>query len=50
MPTDLSVLAQPKLYKSIIEDVIEGVSELFTEEGVDEQVLKELKRVSVKFF
>ncbi|XP_068089167.1 TFIIA-alpha and beta-like factor isoform X2 [Hyperolius riggenbachi] len=35
----------PKLYKSIIEDVIEGVSELFTEEGVDEQVLKELKRL-----
>ncbi|XP_018412703.1 PREDICTED: TFIIA-alpha and beta-like factor [Nanorana parkeri] len=35
----------PKLYKSIIEDVIEGVSELFAEEGVDEQVLKELKRL-----
>nr|DBA27157.1 TPA: hypothetical protein GDO54_011329 [Pyxicephalus adspersus] len=35
----------PKLYKSIIEDVIEGVSELFVEEGVDEQVLKELKRL-----
>ncbi|XP_063300010.1 TFIIA-alpha and beta-like factor [Pelobates fuscus] len=35
----------PKLYKSIIEDVIEGVSELFAEEGVDEQVLKELKQL-----
>ncbi|KAG8443663.1 hypothetical protein GDO86_008998 [Hymenochirus boettgeri] len=35
----------PKLYKSIIEDVIEGVSELFMEEGVDEQVLKELKQL-----
>ncbi|KAM8947721.1 TFIIA-alpha and beta-like factor [Pelodytes ibericus] len=34
----------PKLYKSIIEDVIEAVSELFVEEGVDEQVLKELKQ------
>uniref|UniRef100_A0A8C5MHW1 Ral transcription factor IIA subunit 1 like n=1 Tax=Leptobrachium leishanense TaxID=445787 RepID=A0A8C5MHW1_9ANUR len=35
----------PKLYKSIIEDVIDGVSELFAEEGVDEQVLKELKQL-----
>ncbi|XP_069624756.1 TFIIA-alpha and beta-like factor [Ranitomeya imitator] len=35
----------PKLYKSIIEDVIEGVSELFAEEGVDEQVLKDLKHL-----
>uniref|UniRef100_A0A8B9TWI7 General transcription factor IIA subunit 1 like n=1 Tax=Anas platyrhynchos TaxID=8839 RepID=A0A8B9TWI7_ANAPL len=34
-----------KLYKSIIEDVIEGVRELFTEEGVDEQVLKDLKQL-----
>ncbi|KAM3932508.1 TFIIA-alpha and beta-like factor [Leptodactylus fuscus] len=33
----------PKLYKSIIEDVIEGVAEIFAEEGVDEQVLKDLK-------
>ncbi|XP_073528195.1 TFIIA-alpha and beta-like factor [Phyllobates terribilis] len=35
----------PKLYKSIIEDVIEGVAELFAEEGVDEQVLKDLKHL-----
>ncbi|KAM4041735.1 TFIIA-alpha and beta-like factor [Anomaloglossus baeobatrachus] len=35
----------PKLYKSIIEDVIEGVGELFAEEGVDEQVLKDLKHM-----
>ncbi|XP_069811650.1 TFIIA-alpha and beta-like factor isoform X2 [Dendropsophus ebraccatus] len=35
----------PKLYKSIIEDVIEGVAELFAEEGVDEQVLKDLKQL-----
>uniref|UniRef100_A0A8C0HJ39 Ral transcription factor IIA subunit 1 like n=1 Tax=Chelonoidis abingdonii TaxID=106734 RepID=A0A8C0HJ39_CHEAB len=35
---------QPKLYRSIIEDVIEGVWELFAEEGVEEQVLKDLKQ------
>ncbi|XP_035176378.1 TFIIA-alpha and beta-like factor isoform X2 [Oxyura jamaicensis] len=34
-----------KLYKSVIEDVIEGVRELFTEENVDEQVLKDLKQL-----
>ncbi|NP_001039213.1 TFIIA-alpha and beta-like factor [Xenopus tropicalis] len=35
----------PKLYKSIIEDVMESVRELFVEEGVDEQVLKDLKQL-----
>ncbi|NXJ92227.1 TF2AY factor, partial [Corythaixoides concolor] len=35
----------PKLYKSIIEDVIEGVRELFAEEGLEEQVLKDLKQL-----
>ncbi|NXD10511.1 TF2AY factor, partial [Nothocercus nigrocapillus] len=35
----------PKLYKSIIEDVIEGVRELFAEEGIEEQVLKDLKQL-----
>ncbi|XP_075563431.1 TFIIA-alpha and beta-like factor [Pelecanus crispus] len=35
----------PKLYKSVIEDVIEGVRELFTEEGLEEQVLKDLKQL-----
>ncbi|NWV56605.1 TF2AY factor, partial [Daphoenositta chrysoptera] len=35
----------PELYQSIIEDVIEGVRELFAEEGVDEQVLKDLKQL-----
>ncbi|XP_040286235.1 TFIIA-alpha and beta-like factor [Bufo bufo] len=35
----------PKLYKSIIEDVIEGVADIFAEEGVDEQVLKDLKHL-----
>ncbi|XP_054474362.1 transcription initiation factor IIA subunit 1 isoform X3 [Anoplopoma fimbria] len=33
----------PKLYKSVIEDVINEVRELFLDEGVDEQVLLELK-------
>ncbi|NXI24326.1 TF2AY factor, partial [Sterrhoptilus dennistouni] len=35
----------PELYKSIIEDVIEGVRELFAEEGIEEQVLKDLKQL-----
>ncbi|NXX56356.1 TF2AY factor, partial [Scopus umbretta] len=34
-----------KLYKSVIEDVIEGVRELFAEEGLEEQVLKDLKQL-----
>ncbi|NXY30061.1 TF2AY factor, partial [Pomatorhinus ruficollis] len=38
-------LMQPELYQSIIEDVIEGVRELFAEEGVEEQVLKDLKQL-----
>lgn len=37
---------QPKLYKSVIEDVINEVRELFLDEGVDEQVLLELKTVA----
>ncbi|NWW86344.1 TF2AY factor, partial [Rhynochetos jubatus] len=35
----------PKLYMSIIEDVVEGVRELFAEEGIEEQVLKDLKKL-----
>lgn len=35
----------PKLYRSVIEDVIEGVWDLFAEEGIEEQVLKDLKQV-----
>ncbi|NXU18947.1 TF2AY factor, partial [Pardalotus punctatus] len=35
----------PELYRSIIEDVIEGVRELFAEEGVEEQILKDLKEL-----
>ncbi|KFQ12401.1 TFIIA-alpha and beta-like factor, partial [Leptosomus discolor] len=34
-----------RLYMSIIEDVIEGVRELFAEEGLEEQVLKDLKQL-----
>ncbi|NXN95873.1 TF2AY factor, partial [Rhinopomastus cyanomelas] len=34
-----------KLYKSVIEDVIEGVRELFTEEGLEEEVLQDLKKL-----
>uniref|UniRef100_A0A673MUB1 Transcription initiation factor IIA subunit 1-like n=1 Tax=Sinocyclocheilus rhinocerous TaxID=307959 RepID=A0A673MUB1_9TELE len=33
----------PKLYRSVMEDVISEVRELFLDEGVDEQVLMELK-------
>ncbi|NXC06496.1 TF2AY factor, partial [Orthonyx spaldingii] len=35
----------PELYKSVIEEVIEDVRELFAEEGVEEQVLKDLKQL-----
>ncbi|NXG54101.1 TF2AY factor, partial [Hemiprocne comata] len=34
-----------KLYKSIIEDVIESLREFFAEEGVEEHVLKDLKQL-----
>ncbi|XP_037663109.1 LOW QUALITY PROTEIN: stonin-1 [Choloepus didactylus] len=36
---------QPKLYRSVIEDVIDGVRDLFAEEGIEEQVLKDLKQL-----
>ncbi|XP_069464509.1 TFIIA-alpha and beta-like factor [Ambystoma mexicanum] len=35
----------PKLYRSIIEDVIDNVAEIFAEEGIDEQVLKDLRQL-----
>ena len=38
---------QPKLYRGVIEDVINEVRELFLDEGVDEQVLLELKTVNL---
>ncbi|CAD1479453.1 unnamed protein product [Heterotrigona itama] len=34
-----------KLYNTVIEDVISGVRESFIDEGVDEQVLQELKQI-----
>ncbi|KAI1237678.1 Transcription initiation factor IIA subunit 1, partial [Lamprotornis superbus] len=37
----------PKLYRSVIEDVINDVREVFLDEGVDEQVLMELKTQQV---
>ncbi|XP_032980826.1 TFIIA-alpha and beta-like factor [Rhinolophus ferrumequinum] len=39
------VTSVPKLYRSVIEDVIEGVRDLFAEEGIEEQVLKDLKQL-----
>lgn len=36
---------QLKLYNTVIEDVISGVREAFLDEGVDEQVLQELKQI-----
>lgn len=36
---------QLKLYNTVIEDVISGVRESFIDEGVDEQVLQELKQI-----
>ncbi|NXV72792.1 TF2AY factor, partial [Atlantisia rogersi] len=35
----------PKLYKSIIEDVIEAVRDLFAEQGLGEHILKDLKQL-----
>ncbi|XP_028352505.1 TFIIA-alpha and beta-like factor [Physeter macrocephalus] len=39
------LFSKPKLYRSVIEDVIEGVRDLFAEEGIEEQVLKDLKQL-----
>uniref|UniRef100_A0A3Q4M2Y5 Uncharacterized protein n=1 Tax=Neolamprologus brichardi TaxID=32507 RepID=A0A3Q4M2Y5_NEOBR len=41
----ISCILNPKLYKNVIDDVINEVRELFLDEGVDEQVLLELKTV-----
>uniref|UniRef100_A0A669P529 Uncharacterized protein n=1 Tax=Phasianus colchicus TaxID=9054 RepID=A0A669P529_PHACC len=46
MATSSSLLWLPKLYKSIIDDVIESIQDLFAEEGIDKQVLRNLKEVS----
>uniref|UniRef100_A0A8D2LN29 Uncharacterized protein n=1 Tax=Varanus komodoensis TaxID=61221 RepID=A0A8D2LN29_VARKO len=39
-------IGTPKLYRSVIEDVINDVREVFLNDSVDEQVLVELKTVS----
>lgn len=39
------LMLQQKLYTTVIEDVISGVRESFIDEGVDEQVLQELKQI-----
>ncbi|XP_038669762.1 stonin-1 [Scyliorhinus canicula] len=36
---------QPRLYKSVIEDVINNVNDFFLEEGIDDHVLKDLKQL-----
>lgn len=36
---------QLKLYNTVIDDVIAGVRDAFLDEGVDEQVLQEMKQV-----
>lgn len=41
----LKYYLQLKLYNTVIEDVISGVRESFIDEGVDEQVLLELKQI-----
>ncbi|XP_072121036.1 TFIIA-alpha and beta-like factor [Mobula birostris] len=35
----------PKLYKSVIEDVINNVHDFFLEEGIDDHILKDLKQL-----
>ena len=37
---------QAKLYHSVIDEVIESMREAVLEEGIDDQVLAELKQVS----
>lgn len=41
---------QPKLYQSVIDDVVANVRESFLDDGVDEQVLHELKQVRTFIF
>ena len=36
---------QGKLYKSVIDDVLSNVKEAFRDDGIDDQVLDELKHV-----
>ncbi|XP_050304267.1 transcription initiation factor IIA subunit 1-like [Anthonomus grandis grandis] len=43
MASSLCKTSVLRIYKEVIEDVISGVRELFVEDGVDEQVLQELR-------
>jgi len=43
---DSVILFQSKVYMSVVEDVISNVREAFLDEGIDEQVLHELKQVN----
>lgn len=40
---EMFLYLQSKLYTTVIDDVINGVREFFMDEGVDEQVLMELR-------
>ncbi|KAJ8920308.1 hypothetical protein NQ315_011970 [Exocentrus adspersus] len=44
MATSLCKSSVMRIYQEVIDDVISGVRELFLEDGVDEQVLQELKQ------
>ncbi|KAJ8938222.1 hypothetical protein NQ318_007644 [Aromia moschata] len=44
MSTSLCKSSVLRIYQEVIDDVISGVRELFVEDGVDEQVLQELKQ------
>lgn len=44
MSTSLCKTSVIRIYQEVIDDVISGVRELFLEDGVDEQVLQELKQ------
>lgn len=39
---------QLKLYHTVIDDVIAGVRDSFLDEGIDEQVLQEMKQIWTK--
>ena len=41
----ISSSRQPRLYRTVVDDVVKNVRESFLNEGVDEQVLQELKQV-----
>ena len=44
-----SFLLQERIYETVIVEVIENMKEAVLDEGIDEQVLAELKHVSVHY-